>query len=217
MRQSLLKKPLPYVQTNITLWLIILNVAVYFINTLMPSTRFYLALIPGLITDRFYVWQFVTYMFTHANLNHILFNMLGLFFFGHQVERTMGSYEFLLYYCATGLLAGVFSFLIYILSGQYGVVLLGASGAVFAVLLAFATYYPDAQILLMFIIPVRAWLLVLLFTAFSLFNQLAGTRAGVAHLTHLAGFVFGFFYFILRLGINPIHRLRPPSSRGPWR
>ena len=218
MKQSLLKRPLPYVQKNMTLWLIIINVGVFFITYLRPDIRDYLALIPGLVVKRYFVWQFVTYMFCHANFNHILMNMIGLFFFGHQVEQTMGSYEFLLYYLVTGILAGLLSFGIFMYTGGYWITLLGASGAVFAVLLAFATFYPDARILFMFILPVRAWVLVLFFIGITLFYQFSGMNSGVAHLTHLAGFGFGFLYFILRLGINPVDRIRPPSSRrGPWR
>ncbi|MBN2510011.1 MAG: rhomboid family intramembrane serine protease, partial [Spirochaetales bacterium] len=155
MKQSILRRQFPHVRLNVTLWLIIFNILIYFVNTLMPSTRYYLSLIPALIVGRGFVWQFVTYMFCHANLTHILYNMLGLFFFGYQLEEHLGSYEFLLYYLLTGVLAGVFSFAIYVVTGAYGVVLLGASGAVFAVLLAFATYFPDARIFIMGIIPVR--------------------------------------------------------------
>ena len=219
MKRSIITKELPYVQLNATLWLIIANVLIFFVNSMMPTTRIYLALVPGLVIERGFIWQFFTYMFTHANMRHILYNMLGLFFFGHQLEQRLGSYEFLLYYVLTGLLAGIFSFFVYVATGGYAVVLLGASGAVFAVLLAFATFYPDARIFIMGIIPVRASVLVLIYTGIEIFSQLFGSRTGVAHLTHLAGFGFGFLYFVLRLRINPIERLRPPSSRGgpgPW-
>ena len=215
MKQSILRRQLPYARLNVTLWLIILNIFVFFVNTLMPSSRYYLSLIPSMILGRGYIWQFVTYMFCHANISHILFNMLGLFFFGYQLEEQLGSYEFLLYYLLTGVLAGVLSFGIYVASGYYNVVLLGASGAIFAVLLAFATYFPDARIFIMGIIPIRAAVLVLLYTGIEIFSQLFGSRSGVAHLTHLAGFGFGYLYFLIRLGINPIHRILPPK-RGPW-
>ena len=114
----------------------------------------------------------------------------------------------------TGIAAGVFSFFVYQASGS-NTALLGASGAVYAVLLAFATYYPDSRIFVMGIIPIRAPILVLIFTAIALFNQIFSVRTGVAHLTHLAGFIFAFLYFLARLGINPI-RVFIGDGRGRW-
>ena len=158
---------------------------------------------PLAILNRGWYWQFLTYMFVHGNITHILFNMLGLFFFGGQVERRMGSHEFLVFYLITGIAAGLFSFVLYWISGSYWVYLLGASGSVYAVLLAYATYYPDSQIYVMGIIPVRAPILVLIFTAIAIFSQIFSVSSGVSHLTHLAGFGFAFLYFLIRLGINP--------------
>jgi membrane associated rhomboid family serine protease len=82
--------------------------------------------------------------------------------------------------------------------------LLGASGAVFAVLLAFATYFPDARIFIFGIFPIKAPYLVMGYAAIELFSQMANVSSAVAHLTHLAGFGFALLYFIVRLGINPI-------------
>jgi membrane associated rhomboid family serine protease len=211
------KKRLPFVYTNAALTLIIINVGVFFLNYAIPETRVLLAMVPPWISSRGYVWQFVTYMFTHANMSHILFNMLGLFFFGVQVEHRMGSYEFVLFYMVTGILAGVFSFLVFYITGTI-TVLLGASGAVFAVLLAFATYYPDARIFIMGIIPVKSTHLVIGYTAIELFSQFANANSGIAHMTHLAGFGFAFLYFVLRLDINPLDVFRGGSGRGGyWR
>ena len=216
MRTSLIRKPLPYRYSNIVFVLIFINVAVYFVNYLVPESRYYLSLIPTWIIARGYVWQFVTYMFTHADMSHILFNMLGLFFFGVQVEQRMGSYEFLLFYLLSGFLAGLFSFLVFYFSGT-ATILLGASGAVFAVLLAFAVYYPDARIFILGILPVKSTHLVIGYTAIELFSQIMSFRSGVAHFTHLAGFGVAFLYFILRLEINPLDVFRGGSGRsGRW-
>jgi membrane associated rhomboid family serine protease len=84
------------------------------------------------------------------------------------------------------------------------VFLLGASGAVFSVLLAFATFFPSAMIYIFGIIPIRAPILVLGYTAIELFAQISGGGGNIAHLTHLAGFLFAFLYFVLRLGVNPV-------------
>ena len=187
------------------------------IGYIYPRSVFYTAMIPGLVLERFYIWQFITYMFTHGGLTHILFNMLGLFFFGMQVERRVGSHEFLLFYLLTGTLAGILSFIIYYFTGSYNVILLGASGAVFAVLFAFAVYFPNAQIYIMGIFPVKAPLLVIGYTVIELFSQMTSARLGVAHLTHLAGFGFAYLYFILRLGINPIDSFKHRGPGGVWR
>ena len=161
------------------------------------------------------MWQFMTYMFVHSGITHIVFNMLGLFFFGQAVERQMGSREFLLFYLLTGTLAGIFSFAVYFFTGS-NVILLGASGAVYAVLFAYAVYFPDSRIFILGIIPIKAKTLVLIYTAIELFSQFGSYRSGVAHLTHLAGFGFAFLYFIVRLGINPIDELTG-RRRNPWK
>ncbi len=208
MAQSLIRKPFQYRYYNASLYLIGINILVFFMTTVSPRLAWYFALQPLMITRNLAIWQFVTYMFTHAGFTHILFNMLGLFFFGTAVERRMGSSEFLLFYGISGVGAGLFSFLVYILSGSYNVILLGASGAVYAVLLAYATYFPQSRIYLFGLFPIRAPVLVIGYAAIEVFSQLTSFRSGVAHLTHLAGFGFAFLYFIARLGINPISVFR---------
>jgi membrane associated rhomboid family serine protease len=167
----------------------------------------YLAMTPSLVLSGAY-WQPFTYMFAHENLTHILVNMLGLLFFGTAVEKEMGSREFLFYYLLTGLLAGLFSLAAYLFMGME-VSLLGASGAIVAVLLAFATLQPNAQVLFWGIIPMRAPVMVIGFTAFELLAQIFGGQNGVAHLTHLSGFAFGWLYFLVRFGVNPWRRFFP--------
>lgn len=216
MKSSILQKRFRYTYSNVTLYLIIINAAVFLLTYMNRNLLVYLSMVPGLIIQDHYYWQFVTYMFAHANFSHILFNMLGLFFFGTQVERRMGSWEFLLFYLLTGFLAGLFSFFFYVLTGSYGVFLLGASGAVYAVLLAFATYYPQARIFVFGIIPIQAPVLVVLYTGIEIFSQMGNIHSGVAHLTHLAGFAFAYLYLLIRLRINPINEWRGTSRRGPW-
>jgi membrane associated rhomboid family serine protease len=119
----------------------------------------------------------------------------------------MGSREFLLFYFVTGTLAGAFSFLAYDLIGS-GAVLVGASGAIFAVELAYAVLFPDAIIYIWGILPLRAPVMVLGFTALSVILMVTGMGGNVAHVTHLAGFAFAWLYFLVRFGINPWRRLR---------
>jgi membrane associated rhomboid family serine protease len=165
---------------------------------------------PILVLRLGWVWQFVTYMFVHdpRSMGHIVFNMLALFSFGRQVEWKMGSREFLLYYLLTGVLAGIFSFVIYIFTGNIVVRLMGASGAIFAVQLAFAVFFPDSIIYIWGILPLRAPVMVLGFTALGLFMMVSGMGGNVAHVTHLAGFGFGWIYFLARFGINPWRAMR---------
>jgi membrane associated rhomboid family serine protease len=194
---NLMKRPLPYRFYNLTLVLIVLNVAVFLINNLFRNTLGYLALTPRYVLAYHAYWQLLTYMFVHGSFGHILLNMIILFIFGVPLEQKLGSYEFLLYYLIAGIGAGLVS-----LTMNASVV--GASGAIFALLLAFATLFPDSRIFVFGILPLRAPVAVLLFAGLELFYQLTGVRGGVAHLTHLAGLLFGYLYFIVRLGINPI-------------
>jgi membrane associated rhomboid family serine protease len=204
----IIRQPFSYQNNNAVYWLIGINVLVFVLTYFLGFTRliYFLSMIPGMVIQG-WVWTFVTYMFAHGNISHILFNMLALFIFGTQVERYMGSREFLLFYFITGTLAGIFSFVVYYFTGAYGVVLLGASGAIFAVELAFAVYYPDSIIYLWGILPLRAPVMVLGFTAIELFSSISGRNQGVAHLTHLAGFGFAWLYIVIRFRINPWKRL----------
>ena len=198
------KRPLAYRYYNATLTLIIINVGLFLVTFLFPRTTIYLALTPYLVVRERAIWQVVTYMFIHGGTWHILFNMLALFIFGTPLERKLGSSEFLLYYFITGVGAGLATLVINWYTGLAIIPVVGASGAIYGLLLAYATLYPDARLFIFGILPLRAPIAVLLFAGLALFSQLTGTRNGVAHLTHLAGFVFGFLYFLIRMGINPI-------------
>jgi membrane associated rhomboid family serine protease len=199
-----LRKPFKYRNDNVVLWLIGINVLVFLAQQLFQRDYLtvYLAMVPQLVL-RGWVWQIFTYMFAHGSFQHIIFNMLGLFMFGTQVERTMGSREFLLYYLLTGFAAGLFSLVVYILSGLQTVMLLGASGAIFAVELSYAVLFPRAIVSLWGLIPLRAPVMVLGYTAIELVLSLTGYQSNVAHLTHLAGFGAGWLYFPIRFGVNP--------------
>ena len=215
MSNSILRKPFTYKFYNAAFILIMINIAVFLITMMFPRATIYLSMIPGYVIEGKAYWQFLTYMFVHANFTHILFNMIALFFFGTAVERTMGSSEFLLFYLVTGLGAGLFSFIAYIATGSYVVILLGASGAVFGVLLAYAALFPESTIYVMGLLPVRAPVLVAVYAGIEVFSQFTSTRSGVAHLTHLAGFAFAWLYLLVRLRINPLDMFR--NNRTRWR
>jgi membrane associated rhomboid family serine protease len=204
---NFLRRPFRYRYDSVVLVLIGINVLVFILQQIAPGITRYAALNPGAVLSGG-VWQFFTYMFAHGSISHLLFNMLALFIFGSQVERQMGSREFLLYYGLTGILAGVFSFFVYWFTGAYQVLLLGASGAIFAVQLAYAAFFPQAVVYIWGILPLRAPIMVLGFTVLELFSSVTGFRSGVAHFTHLAGFAFGWLYFLIRFGENPWNSFR---------
>ncbi|MCL2791870.1 MAG: rhomboid family intramembrane serine protease [Spirochaetaceae bacterium] len=201
--QNPIRKPFDYNYNNFALFIITINFLVFLLTSFNRNYIIYLAMNPAIIMEFHFVWQFITYMFTHANLTHILFNMLALFFFGFALERKLGSKEFLLFYFFCGIAAGIFSFFFYVSTGNVGVFLLGASGAVYAVLFGYAVFFPNSVIYVMGIIPIRSTWLVIIYTCIEIFSQLTRTTSGVAHLTHLAGFAFAYLYIWIRLGINP--------------
>jgi membrane associated rhomboid family serine protease len=203
-----LRRPFRYRYDNVAYILIGINVAVYILEQLFRGIVPYLAMNPLLVLGRGWVWQFATYMFVHDpnSWSHLIFNMIALLVFGPPVERELGSKDFLLFYMLTGILAGVFSFLVYWALDYYTIFLMGASGALFALQLAYAVIFPNARLLLWGIIPMRAPVMVLGFTALELVLMFVG-GGNVAHGTHLAGFVFGWLYFVARYGVNPWRRM----------
>jgi len=209
---NIIRQPFKYQSYNVVYWLIGINIlifmATYFLGgDIRVFLTIHLSMIPGVIVSHKWLWTFVTYLFMHGSFGHVFFNMFGLFIFGKHVERQMGSKEFILYYLVTGALAGVFSFIVYYFTGSFRVILMGASGALFAVQLAYAVFFPTSIIYIWGILPLRAPVMVLGFTALELFFSVTGRNTGVAHLTHLAGFAFGWLYFRVRFGISPLRRL----------
>jgi len=208
---NLIRRPFRYHSNNYVFVIIGINVLVYLAEMFIKQVPvyFYLSLSPVAIMHG-WIWQFVTYMFVHdpQSIIHIIFNMLALFIFGPPVERQMGSREFLLYYLLTGILAGFFSFVVYVVTGTWNVLLLGASGAIFAVQLAYAVLFPRSKIYIWGILPLRAPVMVLGFTALELVSMIGGFTGGISHLTHLVGFAIGWIYFLLRFGINPWRAMR---------
>lgn len=151
-------------------------------------------------TGLFKPFQIITYMFMHADITHILFNMLSLFFLGPMVEATLGSKRFLGLYLISGLVALAAHFLVFYVPYWIGLSdqltaspVLGASGAVFGVTIAFATYYPDRQLMLLFPpIPIKAWVMALILIGIGLYQGITGTGGNVAHFAHLGGALAGF-------------------------
>lgn len=178
--------------------IIAVNVVMFLATTLIRSIDLnaIFGLVPVMVIHRLWIWQPVTYMFLHAGLFHILFNMLALWMFGTELERIWGTRYFLKFYLATGIGAGLLTILVSLLGFGftnviYVVPTIGASGAIYGLLLAYALYFPDRPIYMYFLFPVPAKIFVLIMGAIAFYASLAET-GGVANATHLGGLVVGY-------------------------
>jgi len=171
--------------------LILINVGVYLLQQVAnPLIEGLFALWP-LGSPAFRPWQLITYAFLHGSLAHIFFNMFALFMFGRALETYWGGRRFVLFYLVCVVTAALTQ-----LAAQRGAgvneQVIGASGGIFGVLLAFAWYFPRQRIILLFPpIPMPAWLFVTLYGLLELFFGVTGTEAGVAHFAHLGGMAGG--------------------------
>ncbi len=189
--------------------IIIANVAMHFVTMAFPIVRYVLLLVPVLIPYR--PWSVVTYMFLHApGIMHILFNMIALYFFGPAVEARLGSRRFVVLYLVSGIMAAIVS-----LPFTPNVPIVGASGAVFGVMLAFARFWPRQQIYIWGILPVEARWLVIFLTGLSLWAGFGGQRDGVAHFAHLGGFLGGFLYLKWAEWRSPARRFKKRAQAPP--
>lgn len=169
--------------------LVIANVAVYVLQLVFSDLTLRLSFIPALAITR--PWTIVTYMFAHdpSSMWHLLMNMLGLFFFGPPLEERLGSRDFLIFYFVCGLGGALLSFVF-----AFNAPIIGASAAVYGVLLAFAIFWPDVQIYIWGILPVKAKWLVGVIVAMSVISAFSASADGVAHFAHLGGFAAAFLY-----------------------
>lgn len=201
---NILHKPFRYTFKNATLGIIIANAAVYFITLLFPKLTAYLGLsVMGCMGMKF-LWQPLTYMFVHSGWMHLIFNMIGLFCFGIMVEKAVGTKEFLLMYFFCGIFDGIISMLIYYFTGQYRSLLIGASGAIYSILLFYAVLFPRSILRIWGIIPIPAPILIIVYAIIEFGSQFTGSRGNVAHLTHLTGFALAWIYLVVRMGIHPV-------------
>lgn len=202
MRNTIINRRFKYTNDNLTVVLIGINIVVFGLTYfLFPRLVYTLAMIPSEILYHHTYWQFVTYMFTHGSVSHLLFNMFALYIFGSACERMVGSREFLLFYLLTGVLSGVASYFAFYFANN-NAVLLGASGAIYAVMLLFSVLYPRAQVYVFGLIPMSAPVLVIVYFFIEFFSQFA-LNDGVSHMTHLFGLLFAFLYILIRMRINP--------------
>ncbi|MBX7153172.1 rhomboid family intramembrane serine protease [bacterium] len=147
------------------------------------------------------IWQLVTYMFLHSDIWHILFNMLAVWMFGKELEMVWGSSKFLRYYFVCGVGAG----LTFLLFSQGAVI--GASGAVFGILLAFGMIFPDQIILMSLLFPIKAKYMVLIYGVITFLSIAKPGGDNIAHFAHLGGMVFGFLFLRKDWIASKINRL----------
>lgn len=173
-------------------WLLIINGVLYllqqFFTGWLLST---FGLTPYLVLNRFHIWQLFTYMFLHGSFFHILFNMFALWMFGKELEYTWGTREFIKFYIVCGLGAGLFNTLFEPFS-LYPII--GASGAIYGILVAFAIVFPTTVIYLYGLIPLQAKHFVMLVGLLEFFASFHGTPSTIARLAHLGGMLTGYLY-----------------------
>jgi membrane associated rhomboid family serine protease len=186
-------------------WLVISNVAIYLIyffgyRVLGDGLFIPLTLIPAM-TIRGAIWQPLTYLFLHSptSVMHILFNMLMLWMFGAPIEETWGTRRFLQYYFVCGIGAGLCVVVADLLTGNQYQATIGASGAIYGLLLAFGMLFPNQTVLFSFLFPIKAKYLVMIFGAIAFLNSFQ-SGSTVSNLAHLGGMVFGFAYMKTQFG-----------------
>ena len=206
--------------SNVAIWFVLDVLLAQFTVARVPIFSIfegYLALWP--IGTNFWPWQLITYQFLHGGFWHLFFNMLALWMFGMELENTWGSRKFIIYYLLCGVGAGITNLLIAPLVGPAGPTI-GASGAVFGVLIAFGMLFPDRPIYLYFLLPVKAKYFIAVYIGLELFYGVTGTTDGVAHFAHLGGAAVGFVYLLNEMNLLPFrrwyHALRP-VTKDSWR
>ncbi len=179
--------------TEVVKNLLIINVILFFaVWYLLPFPgieNYFILSRPGSL--RFEPVQVVTHMFSHANFQHLFFNMIGLYMFGPLVESSLGAKRFLILYLVSGIAASALQMF------MSPVPILGASGAIFGVTTAFATMFPNIELMLLFPpIPMKAKYMAILFILLGLFSGFGGYQSGVAHFAHVGGAICGFLMIV---------------------
>ncbi len=220
--------------------LLFINLAVFAVcyfggQAIQRPASIYLALSAVMAVKGVLIYQVFTYMFVHFGIMHVLFNMLGLYFFGVPIEQSWGTRGFIKFYLLCGVVAGLCVLVANMLVGDWGTPTLGASGAIFGVLVAFGIMFPDSIILMFFLFPMKAKYAVIIYVAVELLTTM-GPNTGVSTVAHLGGAAFGYIYLKYRMpsmklpDIGNAYRqwklqrakkkfqvyMRKHGGRGPW-
>jgi len=191
--------------------LIGVTVAIFIAQLVFPILTDVLGLHPVLVLRYLWIWQLGSYMFLHGGLFHILFNMLALWMFGTELERIWGTRYFLKFYLVTGIGAGALTVLFSLLPFGFAQQVhysnvIGASGTIYGLLLAYAIYFPDRPIYMYFVFPIPAKIFVAIMGAIAFLSSL-GDSGGVANATHLGGLIVA--YLFLKSGrMHPLSELK---------
>src|SRR6266545_1425422 len=187
------------------------NVAVFVLQFFMAIVTDVLGLHPLFVLRYFWVWQLATYMFLHGGIFHIVFNMLALWMFGVELERLWGTRYFLKFYFVTGVGAGALTVVFSLLPFEFAQdiqrsLIIGASGSIYGLLLAYALYFPDRPIYMYFVFPIPAKIFVAIMGAIAFFSSL-GDTGGVANATHLGGLLVAYL-FLKSARIHPLSEVK---------
>lgn len=185
--------------TNIVLMLIGVSLAAYVLygigGSVVANT---LGFIPSYAVGRLMFWQFVTANFLHSNINHLLFNMLGLYMFGGAVEKALKERDFLVYYTLCGIGSFLLTYLLYSIGMLPNSIYMGASGALYGLLVAYSLLFPKEKVLLFFVVPMQAKWIAVVFGGLEFL--LAFRNDGINHFGHIGGAAAGVGYFVYMRG-----------------
>ncbi|MEO8596631.1 MAG: rhomboid family intramembrane serine protease [Candidatus Solibacter sp.] len=199
-------------------WLLIINTVVFLLwvvggRAIQSHLLTLFALTPELTIRNFMVWQIVTYLFLHGGTWHLIFNMLTLWMFGSPLEQDWGTRRFLKYYFICGIGAGLFDLALNIALGRWNSTTIGASGAIYGLLVGFGVCYPEQTVLMSFLFPIKAKYMVMIYAGVELLMS-TGVNSGVSNIAHLGGMVVGFLYLKSRM---PNLHFALPDYQGAYR
>ena len=198
--------------------LMIIMGAVFLLQMVVSSRiNLYLGLVPILVWKKYFLWQLGTYIFLHGGVFHLLFNLLALWMFGGELENHLGSKKFLRYFLFCGIGAGICTVL-FTPALYQRIPVIGASGAIYGLLLAYGWLFPNRLIYIYFLFPIPAKYFVIIFGLIEFFSSIQGPGGGVSHLTHLGGLLFGLIYMaypVTRQKIRREYYKRKWNPKGP--
>src|SRR5882762_11056129 len=187
-------------------WLLMTNISLFLVYYMLPArgaVHAFLenfALVPVQVVQTFAIWQIVTYLFLHASISHVLWNMLALWLFGIEIERTWGTQKFLRFYFGCGIAAAFTVILAAYIFGGTDVGTVGSSGAVYGLLVAYAVLFPDQTLLFGFLIPMKSKYFVMIIGAIVFLNAYMATVGGQGSAVGVTGLLGGMVggYLLLR-------------------
>ncbi|HPC36616.1 MAG TPA: rhomboid family intramembrane serine protease [Candidatus Marinimicrobia bacterium] len=195
--------------------IIIANVVVFLVMLIFQAQNFFpsnFGLVPTAVLKKGYIWQLFTYMFIHGGFGHLFWNMFVLWMFGMEIENYWGKREFYKFYFITGVGSGLITMLF---SAHSEIPVVGASGAIYGVLVAFAMLFPERYIYFYFLIPIKAKYFAIIMVVITFFSTMSPGTSNISHLTHLGGLAIGYLY-LARYKLLAGWRRRAGSVNWHW-